>query len=105
MLKMKIISRYAHTETLTHNIYKKQTQAQTLRINNETKFLYKKKQQLSKELYYIHTENVDTWNNIQQSINQKLQNEIKIIHENNNNKRATCLNKNNTTEGTKITLQ
>jgi hypothetical protein len=80
MLKMKIVPRYAHIKTLAHNIATKKTQmhAQTLRIKNEIKFLYKKRQQLNKELRYIHIQNSNTWkytlNNIEQSINQKLQN-------------------------------
>jgi hypothetical protein len=54
-----------------------QIQAQTLQIKNEIKFLYKKKQQLNKELYYIHTQNANMWKSIwkntEESINQKLQ--------------------------------
>jgi hypothetical protein len=43
------------------------------------------KQQLDKELYYVHIQNENTWNNIQQTINRKLQNEIKIIHKKSTN--------------------
>jgi hypothetical protein len=82
---MKIVPRYVHIKTLAHNIAAIKTQTQTLRIKNEIKFLYKRKQQLDKELYYIHIQYTNTWkytwNNIEQSINQKLQNKMKIIHE------------------------
>jgi hypothetical protein len=74
-----------------------QTQTQTLHIKNEIKFLYKKKQQLNTQLYHAHIQNANTWqhtwNNIEQSINQKLKQEMekvylkqqqKIAHMNNN---------------------
>jgi hypothetical protein len=74
---MKIVPRYVHIRALTHNIAAKKTQ--TLRMKNEIKFLYKKKQQLNKELCYIHIQSANTWkytwNNIEKSINQKLQND------------------------------
>jgi hypothetical protein len=69
-----------------------QMQAQTLQIKNEIKFLYKKKQQLNKELYHTHIQNTNTWkstwNSIEQSVNQKLQEEIKVYTKNNNRKYA-----------------
>jgi hypothetical protein len=47
--------------------------------------LYKKKQQINKEIYYTHIQNANKWksiwNNIEQSINKKLQEEMKIIYE------------------------
>jgi hypothetical protein len=56
-----------------------------LRIKNEIKFLYKKKQQLNRELHHPHIQNANTWkhtwNNTEQSINQKLQGDMKIIHQ------------------------
>jgi hypothetical protein len=53
---MKVVPRYTHIKRQTHNITAKRTQMQTqaLRIKNELKFLYKMKQQLNKELYYVH---------------------------------------------------
>jgi uncharacterized protein (DUF3084 family) len=53
---MNIVPRYAHIKTKTYNIAarKTQIQAQTLRIKNEIKLIYKKKQQFNKELYYTH---------------------------------------------------
>jgi hypothetical protein len=55
MSKMNIVPRYAQMKIRTHNIAAKKTQiqAQTLRIKNEIRFLYKKKQQLNKELYLL----------------------------------------------------
>jgi hypothetical protein len=38
-----------------------QTQAQTLQIKNEIKFLYKKKQQLNTQLYHTHIHNANIW--------------------------------------------
>ena len=63
---------------------KTQKQAQTLRIRNEIKFLYKKKQQLNIQLYHAHIYNANiwqqTWDNIEESINHKLQQEMKIVY-------------------------
>jgi hypothetical protein len=60
---MKLVPKYAHIKIPTNNevAKKKQTQAQTLCIKNEIKFLYKKKQQLNTQLYHIHIHNADTW--------------------------------------------
>jgi hypothetical protein len=53
-------------------------------IKNKVKFLYKKKQNLNSQLYYIHLYNANicqhTWNNIEESINQKLQQEMTKVH-------------------------
>jgi hypothetical protein len=58
---------------------KRQTQAQTLRIKNGIKFLYKKKQ-LNTQLNHTHMHNANTWQqtcaNTEQSINHKLQQEM-----------------------------
>jgi cobalamin biosynthesis protein CbiD len=84
---MNIVPRYAHIKTQTYNIAarKTQIQAQTLRIKNEIKCLYKKIQQINKELYYTHIQSANilksVWNNIEQSINKKLQEEMKTIYE------------------------
>jgi hypothetical protein len=54
-------------------------------MRSEIKFIYKKKEQLYKELYYMHIQNAKTWKytwyNIEESINKKLQNEMKVVHE------------------------
>jgi hypothetical protein len=54
--------------------------AQLIRIQNEIKFLYKKKQQLNKKLYTNHLYNAKCWQNswlhIKQCITKKLQIEI-----------------------------
>jgi hypothetical protein len=56
-----------------------------LQIKNEIKLLYKKKHQPNKELCYTHMQIASTWksiwNSIEQSVNRKLQDEIKTIHE------------------------
>jgi hypothetical protein len=52
----------------------KNTQAETLKVKNETKFVYRKKQ-LNTALYYTHIHNANNWQhirtNIEQSINSK----------------------------------
>jgi hypothetical protein len=63
---------------------KTKTQAQTLRIKNLITFLYKKKQQLNTQLYQAHIHNANiwqqTWGNIKQSVDQKLQQEMKKVY-------------------------
>jgi hypothetical protein len=72
----------------TNNEAAKKTliQAETLRIKNEIKFLYIKKQQ-NTQLYRIHIYNANiwqqTWINIYQSINLKLQDGMTKITNNN----------------------
>jgi hypothetical protein len=63
MLKNEDSPKICAHKTLTHNIAAKktQTQAQKLRIKNEIKFLYKNNQQLNKDLYYVHIQNINTW--------------------------------------------
>jgi hypothetical protein len=50
--------------------------AQTMRVREEIKFLYIKKQQLNKKLYYLHLNVANTWGNtwyyIQDTIEPKL---------------------------------
>jgi hypothetical protein len=54
--------------------------AQRLRIQNEIKYLYKKKQQMNRGLYHSHLYNANQWKNlwthIEQNINDKLHLEI-----------------------------
>jgi hypothetical protein len=54
-----------------------------MRIKNKIKFLYKKKKS-NTQLYHIHVYKPNiwqyTWNNIEKSINQKLQQEITKVH-------------------------
>jgi hypothetical protein len=82
------LSRNTHILKKTNNIAarKTQTQVKTIRIYNEIKFLYRKKKQLNNELYKTHIKAANTWkqtwNTIEQSINQKLQNEMKGIYKN-----------------------
>jgi hypothetical protein len=52
----KLVPNYAYVKITTSEAANKtQTQAQTLSIRNEIKFLYKKKQQLNTQLYHAHT--------------------------------------------------
>jgi hypothetical protein len=84
---MNITPKYARIKLPTYNTAAKktQTQAQILRIKNEIKFLYIKKQQLNKELYHSHILNANiwqqTWANIEQAIHEKLQQEMTRIHQ------------------------
>jgi hypothetical protein len=84
-LKKNLIPKYAHIKIPEYNEAAiKTTQAQVLRIQNEIKFLYIKKEHLNKQLYHIHIHNANiwqkTWNNIEEAINYKLQHEMKITH-------------------------
>jgi hypothetical protein len=85
---MKLIPKYAQIKIPINNEAAKKTlsQTHTLRIKNEIKFLYKKKQSLNIQLYHIHIYNANIWqqiwNNIEQSINQKLQVQMKTTTEN-----------------------
>jgi hypothetical protein len=63
---------------------KTQTQAQTLCIKNEIKFLHKKKQQLNTQLFHTHIRTANTWQQTwafnEQAINKKLQQEMEQVH-------------------------
>jgi hypothetical protein len=75
---MRLVPKNAQIEIPTHNeaARKTLTQAQILDIENEIKFLHKKKQKLNTTIphLYIYNANIwqQTWNNIEQSINQQL---------------------------------
>jgi hypothetical protein len=81
---MNIVPRYAHITTQTY--IKQQPEKHKYKHKHyEINFLYKKKQEINKELHYTHIQNANTWksvwNDIEQSINKKLQEEMKIIYE------------------------
>jgi hypothetical protein len=83
--------KYAQINLATYNIAgKNKITSRKIKNKNENKYLYRKKDHLNKELYHIHTQTAniwkDTWDNIEQAINQKLQNEIKINTKNNGKK-------------------
>jgi hypothetical protein len=102
-LESGIIPNYARIKIPTHNTAAKKTQkqAQPLRIKNEIKFLYRKKQQLNTQLYHKHIQSGNNWQhiwpNIEQSINQKLQREMVEIHKTQQQKIQT-LSKTKTTD-------
>jgi hypothetical protein len=83
---MKLIPKYEQIKIPINNeaAEKILSQTRTLRIKNEITFLYKKKQSLNIQLYHIHIHYANiwqqTWKNIEQSINQKLQVEMKNVH-------------------------
>ena len=85
-LKNRLLPRYAHIKIPEYNeaAKKTKTQAQIIRIKNEIKFLYKKKEQLNTQLYYKHLQNANTWqktwNIIEDTINEKLQHEMKTTY-------------------------
>jgi hypothetical protein len=64
----------------TSSVYTKQT-AQRIRIQNYIKYLYKKKQQLNKELCTSHLYNANQWKTLwtqlEQNINEKLNSVIR----------------------------
>jgi hypothetical protein len=77
-----VIPKYAAIKVPGNTMASKITKqkAQYLRIQNEIKFLYKKKQQINKKLYISHLYNAKFWQNswfhIEQCITNKLQIEI-----------------------------
>jgi hypothetical protein len=62
-LKQKLVPKYAYIKIPENNeaAKKTKTQAQTLHIKNEIKFLHKKKQQLNTKLYQTHIHNANIW--------------------------------------------
>jgi hypothetical protein len=62
-LRMKLIPKYAQIKIPINIEAAKKTlsQARALRIKNEIKFLYKKKQNLNIQLYHIHVHNANIW--------------------------------------------
>jgi hypothetical protein len=81
-LREKIVPKYAYVKipTITEAARKTKTQAQTLCIKNEIKFLYKGKQQLHLQLYQAHIHNANIWGNIEQSIEQKSKQEMEKVY-------------------------
>jgi hypothetical protein len=67
-LKQNITPKYAQIHIKTANTLEAakhtETQTRTLRVKNEIKFLYKKKQHLNKQLYDLHIQNANEWGNI-----------------------------------------
>ena len=61
----KLIPRYARIKMPSYTPAAKATavKAQTMRVREEIKFLYMKKQQLNKKLYYVHLNAANTWGN------------------------------------------
>ena len=90
-------NRQCHQKGLTLNFAKikipisspaaKSTQRKTqgLRIKDEIKYLYMKKQQLNHRLYYLHLSLANTWDNtwqyIQDTIEEKLKKQIRTKYE------------------------
>jgi hypothetical protein len=85
-LNKKLVPNYARIKLYINNEApaKTQTQTQTLRIKNEIKFLYRKKQQINEQLYHTHIHNANiwkqAWDNIEQAINDKLQLEMESVY-------------------------
>jgi hypothetical protein len=79
-LKQNITPKYAqiHIKTANTSEAAKHTETQTriLRIKNEIKFLYKKKQHLNKQLYDLHIQNANEWGNIWNIITNETTNTI-----------------------------
>jgi hypothetical protein len=109
-LKDKITPKYALIKipTINEAAKKTKTQAQTLRIKNEIKFVYKKKQQLNVQLYQAHVSNANIWqniwNNIEQSIEEKLKLEMEKVYKTQQQKKANMRTKatNNNTTHTRV---
>jgi hypothetical protein len=88
-----LIPKYAQVRIRSHNktiTRQTETQAAKLRIKNEIKFLYSKKQHLNKTLYKLHLENAkqwrQLWNTIHNNITEKAEMRMRIKYTNLNNK-------------------
>jgi quinol monooxygenase YgiN len=81
-LRHNITPKYAQVHIKTANTSKaaKHTETQTrlLRIKNEVKFLYKKKQQLNKDLYRLHIKSANEWGNTWYIISQNVTDTLEI---------------------------
>jgi hypothetical protein len=73
------------------------TKAHTLRIKDELKYLYMKKQQLNHQIYHLHVSQANSWGNtwpyIQQTIEVKLKNEAQQKYKNIDKKLDTLTRK------------
>ena len=56
-----------------------QQKTQNLRIKDEMKYLYRKKQQLNQKLCHLHFSLVDTWGNTWQYIQYTIEDKLKKI--------------------------
>jgi len=56
-----------------------QQKTQNLRIKDEIKYLYRKKQQLNQKLYHLYLSLVNTWGNTWQYIQYTIEDKLKKI--------------------------
>jgi hypothetical protein len=70
------------TATSSQAAIKTIQKAQIIRIKEEIKFLYRKKQHLNNELYHTHTSLANTWGNIWEYIHGTIEADLQEIMEN-----------------------
>jgi hypothetical protein len=92
-LDQNLIPKYAQIKIRSHNktiTRQTETQAAKLRMKNEIKFLYSKKQHLNKTLCKLHLENAkqwgQLWNIIHNNITEKVEMRMRAKYTNLNNK-------------------
>jgi hypothetical protein len=94
-LARNLIPKYARIKISGHSLPATHTKnkAEEIRVKNEIKFLYLKKQQLNRELYTLQLLNAHTWDKswelIHNEINIKLNKEMANKYKNMNNKIKT----------------
>jgi hypothetical protein len=86
-LTRKVTPKYVKVKVSGNSLQAIKTQktAEYIRIKNELKFLYKKKQSINNQLYSVHLEAVPYWDRnwkfIEESIQEKLKLEIDTKYE------------------------
>jgi hypothetical protein len=92
-IDLKLVPKYAKTKIISHNIGISQhvtNKIHEIRVKNEIKFWYKKKQLLNKQLYDLHLENGrrwgKTWDILDKNISHKLEVKMRGKYNTNNAK-------------------
>jgi hypothetical protein len=91
-LEQKLVPKYSYIKLNRHNRYstkRLENQIHTLKIKNELKFWYTKKQHLNKTLYKLHLKNSNEWKNLWDTISQIIDKKLELKM----NKKYNTLNK------------
>jgi hypothetical protein len=91
-LEQKLAPKYAYTKSKKQNRYttkRPEKQIHTLKIKNELKFWYTKKQHLNKTLYKLHLKNSNEWKYLWDTISQNIDKKLELKM----NKKYSTLNK------------
>jgi hypothetical protein len=80
-LEQKLVPKYAYTKSKEHNRYatkRLQNQIHILKIKNELKFWYMKKQHLNKTLYKLQLKNSNEWKSLGDTISQSIDKKLEL---------------------------